>query len=344
MKILSVRHALPSRKVTNDDVLDEFRRASDRTLDKESVAVLDRQIRRYLRAAGTTVRYVLAPDEKAIDIASRAARSACDAAGVTGRDVDFLIFAGVSRGWLDPSMANVFAHELALTNATCFDVLDGCASWLRAMHVAHAYMSGGIYRCGMILNCECSLGRYADFAFTGPDDLAHRFAMFTIGEAATATLVAPDEHGDYYSTFRNFGEYHDLALLGLENIDSFLPEASHRPSAPLKFFALSSELIPTASEKAVELFHADRELSSRTFDLCFTHAASERASMQGLERMGIPRDRHVSTHPSYGNTVSASIPLGLSVAIQDERLTRGKRVLAIAGSAGITVGFAAFTF
>jgi hypothetical protein len=61
MKILTVRHAVPSRKVTNDDVLDEFRRASGRTLDHESLAVLDRQIRRYLRTAGTTVRYVLAP-------------------------------------------------------------------------------------------------------------------------------------------------------------------------------------------------------------------------------------------------------------------------------------------
>jgi hypothetical protein len=36
--------------------------------------------------------------------------------------------------------------------------------------------------------------------------------------------------------------------------------------------------------------------------------------------------------------------IGMSLALQDRRLERGSKVLAIVGSAGITVGFAAFTY
>jgi 3-oxoacyl-[acyl-carrier-protein] synthase III len=53
---------------------------------------------------------------------------------------------------------------------------------------------------------------------------------------------------------------------------------------------------------------------------------------------------YVSTHRSFGNTVSASVPLGLSVALDDGRLRRGDRVLLIVAGVGISLGFDTFTF
>jgi 3-oxoacyl-[acyl-carrier-protein] synthase III len=344
MRIQTVEHEIPSRCVTNADVLEEFRHQNAARLAPAELELLEERIQKFLALAGTQTRYILADHERAIDLACAAGERALASARLDASEVEFLIFAGVGRGWIDPSMANVFTHQLSLRNATCFDVVDGCASWLRALHVANAYLRGGVYRTGLIINCESAFRGYSDFEFDSVEDIEHRFAMFTIGEAATATVVVADETSDYYSTFRNHGEYYNLCMLGFENLQTFLPEPMDPRCQPRKFFALSRELIPMASRKALELFESDPELNRRTYDICFTHAASERASKLVVERLGIPWSRHVSTHPSYGNTVSASIPLAMSLAHADGRLVRGSKVLAIVGSAGITVGFAAFTY
>ena len=51
-------------------------------------------------------------------------------------------------------MANIFQAELGLGRATCFDVLDACASWIRSLQLAKALITAGTYRTVMILNCE----------------------------------------------------------------------------------------------------------------------------------------------------------------------------------------------
>ena len=66
--------------------------------------------------------------------------------------------------------------------------------------------------------------------------------------------------------------------------------------------------------------------------------------MSPRKRLGIPAEAYVPTHAQFGNTVSASVPLGLSIARGTGRLRRGDRVLVIVAGAGIAVGFATFTF
>jgi 3-oxoacyl-[acyl-carrier-protein] synthase III len=50
------------------------------------------------------------------------------------------------------------------------------------------------------------------------------------------------------------------------------------------------------------------------------------------------------THARYGNTVSASVPLAMSLAVDEGRLVRGAHVLVVVGSAGLTAGLASFTY
>jgi 3-oxoacyl-[acyl-carrier-protein] synthase-3 len=54
--------------------------------------------------------------------------------------------------------------------------------------------------------------------------------------------------------------------------------------------------------------------------------------------------RIVKTFADYGNTVAASIPLGLSIASKDGRLSRGDRVFVATVAAGISVVGAQFEF
>ena len=285
MRLLDVQHAVPSRVVTNDDIVARLHLANRSRLSADALARLETRVRRYLDHAGTRERFVLAEGERAIDVALAAARAALQAHPTRG---DFVVFAGVARGWLDPAMAHVFAHELGIEPASCFDVVDGCASWLRGLEVADALLRTERYQTGLIVNCECGLERYAAFELDSLDDLAHRMPMFTIGEAATATLLTNDMPGDFTFRFQSVPAHHRLAVLGLDAMPTFLRGDPDPRCEPLRFFALSHKLIPLASSKVVELFAAHPEVAARGHRLCVSHAASERASRWVLGKLGIP--------------------------------------------------------
>jgi 3-oxoacyl-[acyl-carrier-protein] synthase III len=115
------------------------------------------------------------------------------------------------------------------------------------------------------------------------------------------------------------------------------------PYAPGRFFARSSELFPIVTELIVDTWKDDPRLQAGRYDIAFGHEASERLSADITTKLGV-RSIYFPIHRRFGNTVSASIPLAMSLADEEKRLARGNRVLIIVGSAGISVGFAAFTF
>ena len=343
MQILAVQHALPSRRITNADLLRSIRMANGGHIGESELSLLERRVEQLLDIAGTVVRYALDEGEKAITLSLDAARRALHEANVSPAAVDFVIYAGVGRACIEPAMANVVQSALGLRNATCFDVLDGCTSWLRALQIADSFIGTQTYATGLIVNCECGFGQYIDHRVRHLEDLEWQFATFTISEAATATVVSSTGQGhDFYFNFKNFGEHYGLCMIPLENAAEFLgDEQTNR--APMKLFSLSRQLLATAADRIVEIFNADPKFRG-PFDVCFGHAASKRAEEGVLRRLGIPLEIYCGTHATHGNTVSAAVPLATSLALQEGRLKRGNKVLMITAAGGIAVGLARFTF
>jgi 3-oxoacyl-[acyl-carrier-protein] synthase III len=303
------------------------------------------RVARGLATAGTDVRYHLADGENAFGLVARATRAALARAGLAPGDVDLLIYSGVGRGWIEPAMMNPVQRELGLANATGFDVMDACASWLRGVHVAHTFLRAGVYRNAVVVNCEAGIFRqHSDWQFDRVEDLEHRFAAFTIGEAATATVLtneSPDD--DFYFSFKTFGEHFARCIIPLAGARDYLPGSPDPRLAAGRFFALSTELFVAVTELIVTTWKADPRLDGGRYDVAFGHEASEKLSADITKACGV-HDVYFPTHARFGNTVSASIPLAMSVAAEEGRLRRGDRVVILVGSAGISVGFATFTY
>jgi 3-oxoacyl-[acyl-carrier-protein] synthase III len=345
MRLVTVNHAVPSRTVTNDAVRDGLRESNRARFSADELALMDRRVGHLFEAAGTRTRYRVNNGERAIDFALKAGREALEGAGVSPGDVDFVIWAGVGRGWIEPSMASVVQWQLGLVNATCFDVVDACASWLRALHVAHTFLRSGTYRRGLIVNCECGFPMYDDFTLQRIEDLDHRAAAWTIGEAATATIVDDQQaDDDYYFVFRNYGDDFHLCVFPIAPFEQFWVGAPDPRYAPMRLFVQSSELLTAAARRLVDVFSLDPRLRNVTFDVGFGHEASVKVNRILAAKLGLPYQRYVSTHADFGNTVSATVPLGMSLALHDGRLKRGDRVLVLVGASGVTVGVLTFTF
>jgi 3-oxoacyl-[acyl-carrier-protein] synthase III len=345
MRFAAIEAVLPGRRLTNDEVIGDILERNAENLSASAQAMLAHAMQSLFSYAGTHVRYVRAEGETAADLTVRAGEAALRRAGLAATDIDLLIYVGVGRGFLEPATANVFQHRLGLCNATCFDVLDACASWLRAVHIARAFIRGGDYRRILILNGEFNFREYVDYRFKAVTDLRHNFAIFTIGEAATATIVeAATEDMDYYATFKTDGGLHDLCMIPLPNVAEYssvdLPEASQ----PLRFFSHSRQLFEEGVNRLVRQFQADAKLNGWMPDIAFGHAASDAANDQIAIACGGSLALLYKMHGRYGNTVSASVPLAMASAVADGRLSHGSRVMIGVASAGLSTAWARFRF
>jgi 3-oxoacyl-[acyl-carrier-protein] synthase-3 len=81
-------------------------------------------------------------------------------------------------------------------------------------------------------------------------------------------------------------------------------------------------------------------LKPSDIDWIVPHQANQRILEGTARRLGIKPERVVSTIAEHGNTSAASVPLALSVAVEDGRIKKGDLVLMEAMGGGFTWGAA----
>jgi len=345
MKILNISYALPSKRVDNEELIREVIERNRAELTPQSQVDLEARFRRFFKMSGSKFRFHRAAGEKALTLAVTAGKKALKTAGVKPEEVDLLIYAGVTRGWVEPATANLFQDELGLKSATCFDVLDACASWIRAMAVARSFLAQKIYKMVMIVNCECGFREYANFDIPKAEDLEHSFSGFTIGEAATATiLTVDDDEDDSIFSFKTWGGKHGLCKIPLPNASEFSTNGDTDNLKPLAFFTSPGELLSFTIRKLVGHFNETRDVAERVHDIVFGHSVSVASTSKTASLIGLDKNSVFETHDRFGNTVSASLPLGMAVAEEEGRLKRGMSVLLLMGSAGVSTAMASFKY
>jgi 3-oxoacyl-[acyl-carrier-protein] synthase III len=345
MKILSCSHVLPSKKVTNDELLDEITWANRARFSRRQREALRESLAAAFHRSGTKFRYHRARHETAANLTARAGRQALETSGLGPLDVDLLIFAGVGRGCLEPASANIFQDILGLTKATAFDVLDACASWIRSMAIARSFITQNTYKTVLVINSEFNFREYANFEFERIEDIKFYYPAFTIGEATTATLLTGDHNDDnFYFSFRNWGHQHDLCMIPLPNIRQYTKPKVDNGYTSLRFYADADKLVRFTMKKLMAHYREDPALNGGQYDIVYGHAASEATCTYWMKHAGISQKKLYRTHGEYGNTVSASIPLAISLSAEEKALARGMKALAVVGSAGVVTAYCSFEY
>lgn len=347
MRFLAIEYELPSRQVTNEEVVANVRAASARHLTPSELDDLEQLMGGLFESTGTRVRYHRAEGETAVDLATSAGRRALDAAGLDPLEVDLVMYVGIGRGVVEPASANIYQDTLGLRNATAFDVLDACASWVRALQLARLFLDSGTYRNIMILNAEF-VGRDTHrYELSSLDEFAHWHPSVTIGEAATATIATrSDEPDQFEADFRTWGDKRDLCFVPLPNFDGYFgkPVDVGPVVPPLQFVSYGLRLMEFGTRKLVEHYKSLPQFDEFRPDVVFGHSASDGMSGYVVDACGIDRAKVQFGHARFANTISASVPLSMSHAVKDGSLKNGDRVLLMTASAGVTTGLTKFVF
>jgi 3-oxoacyl-[acyl-carrier-protein] synthase III len=346
LRIESIALRIPSRKITNADTLAAITELNSDAPRHELSHYL-RDVKFLLERSGSDTHYLR--DREFGETAHALIRDACTealaSAGILPREIGLLIYCGVGRGFLEPASAYLVARSLGIA-CECFDVLDACMSWVRALQIAHSFFAAGVYRHILIVNGEFNVYEHGFPELLRGichQRLRYTFPAFTIGEAATATVVSASA-GSWCFRFRSQPERASLCTLPLEaHADFSAPDENLALNGVSRFVSFGHELT-CAGLEAIVNFIEETFPRREAIHWWFPHAASSEMCRRAEQRLDLDGRVLYDVFPRFGNLVSASIPAGLKLAWKDGRLERGQRIVLCPVSAGMSLALVDFTF
>jgi 3-oxoacyl-[acyl-carrier-protein] synthase III len=346
MRIDSIGAKVPSRRVTNADILQLLEEHSN-GISPIMLRTYQRMVKGLFTMAGSEIRYARdeKKNEKAGDFIIGAMKEALEKADLAAGDIDLLLYCGVGKGFLEPANAYFYAQTMGMS-CSCFDIVDACMSWIRALEIAYEFFKSGRYKHIMVLNGEFNIhhGYPDNFKIKHLRQIEYTFPTYTIGEAATATIVSPSEK-EWKFAYKSVPALADLCTIPLDGYENFV-EPTHRigKNGINNFVSYGKELFDAANRYLIPLV---KELVSDVNepDIYFPHAASDAAYLTASKNHFLAAGKmFAKVFPSYGNIVSASIPMGMYMALDEGALKRGHKVVFCPASAGMVYGVVRFVY
>ena len=308
-----VGHYLPDRIVPNA----EF----EKTLDTTDEWITSR--------SGIERRHFAAPGQTTSDLAARAAMAALKMAGLTGNDVDAIILATSTADLTFPSAATMVQHAIANTKGYAFDIQAVCAGFTFALSNANALIVSGQANRVMVIGAE---------TFSRILDWTDRGTCVLFGDGAGAVLLeaqdgngTTDDRGILSTDLNSDGAYRDLLY-----VDGGI---SKQTTGVLRMEG--QEVFRHAVEKLAETAHTALDkvgLTADDVDWVVPHQANIRIIKSTARKLGVGMDRVIVTVQDHGNTSAASIPLAISVGVQNGQIKKGDLLVTEAIGGGLAWG------
>ncbi len=315
--ILGTGHYLPERVVTNAEL-------------EQSLDTTDAWIR---TRTGIRERRVAAPGQATSDLALPAARTALERAGIAAAELDLILVATVTPDHAFPSTACLLQDRLGATRAAAADVGAACTGFLYGVAMAEGLIRVGAVRYALVVGAEV-LSKILNWN--------DRSTAILLGDGAGAVVLGPVEEGFGVRSTYLGADGSKGPLVCLPAGGSRQPTSSETLAAGLHAFQQNGrEVYKFATQimgDAADVALSRAGLTPADVTLLVPHQANYRIIEAAARRFDFPLDRVWVNIDRYGNTSAASIPIGLSEAVQAGRLQRGAVVLAVAFGSGLTWG------
>lgn len=324
----SIAHYLPGPPVKTEDI---NRRIFETTGFELTNGLIE-------RLTGVRARHYRGADEQCSDLAVEATRKAIDRAGVSVEDVDLLVFASCTQDLIEPATANIIQEKLGCHRAQVLDVKNACNSFLNGLDVADSHIRAGKSHCAVVTAGE-TLSLSIDWQIRSTDDLKSRLASLTLGDAGAACVLtavpADSERGIMATGFRSYGEKWRLAtVMAGGSMHQFDPKHAFFRSESGELRSAALDLIPGVVSEVLDSVGWDPS----EIEVGCGHQVTEEIVQGVRDLCGIQAGREMVTVTDCGNTAAASVPLCLSRAYDEGKLSPGTKILLVGGAAGFSVG------
>ncbi len=340
-KIAGLGYYVPKNIYTNND-LTKFMDTSDEWIqDRTGI-----KERRYAdRLTDTTT-----------SMGVEASKIAIERAGITAKDVDFIIFATLSPDYYFPGCGVLLQREMGMGEIGALDIRNQCSGFIYALSIADQFVKTGMYKNILVVGSE-KQSFALDYSTRG------RSVSVIFGDGAGAAIIQPTTqegkgilsthlHSDgadaeklamYYPgasggmSLENKPDWPNQELGGMFMTPEMLEDGTVFPVMDGQ--AVFKKAVVKFPEVIIEAL-TKNNLKSSDIDLLVPHQANLRISQYIQKTLGLSDDQVFNNIQKYGNTTAASVPIALCEAWENGKIKEGDLICLAAFGAGFTWGSA----
>jgi 3-oxoacyl-[acyl-carrier-protein] synthase-3 len=342
---------LPQRIMTNDDLAALLLANRQQLLDQGRILTPE-QAQQFETSdvwiqerTGIRERRIADPTEATSDLATKAGLAALQHSGLNKAGVQFIVMATVSHDFpYSPPTGALVQTKMGLMPGTAiFDLSAACSSFIHALALGYSMIRSNLYQRGLVIG--------ADKMSTTVNWFNRDFSIL-LGDAGGAMVLEQTDLTDDTTFF--LGADGNLANLIIApaggSKQPLTPELIADPlNQPQKLWMDGKQVFKKMVIMVPKIMHQALDKAGKTLadvDLLVFHQANLRiieAVTERLQQQGLRPNAVVYNNiQRVGNTTSASIPLCLAEAYQQDLLTQGMTVMAVVFGGGMTWGTSIF--
>ena len=290
---------------------------------------------------GIKTRRVASDNQYSSDMAALAALNLFKRYLIKPSEIDLLVFASASQDLAEPATGNI-VQEMIGTSCPIFDIKNACNSFLNGLEVSEALIHCGKYKRVLVVTGETP-SKCIKYSLIDREDLRLSFSGFTFGDGGAAVLLeqSDDNQGFTYDKFQTVSKYWEIGTLASggtrhprgDEHTYFRGDGSKIKDA---FIELGPNLIRNALKRT--------ETSFADYKKVFVHQVSVSYLHAFIEQTGFPIESVATTIENLGNLAAASMPIALSLAIENDELNSGDKIMFVGLAGGISLGVFCYQF
>lgn len=325
VKISGTGVAVPERVLTNDDLS----------------AMLGENINEFVENnLGIKERRVLADDESAADIASKAAENALQNAGISAEDLDLIIVATDTPEYLSPGTSVVVQHRIGAKNAGTFDTNCACAGFVTALDTATKYIIADKNYQKVLVIGVYAMTKFLDWTEKKTATIFADGAGAVVLQAINIDETDKKHQGVLASKLEAMGEYHDF--LGIFAGGSKTPiTAEILENGYYNKVRFAKRTPPEINfegwQKIVKELLERVGLTLDDVNLFLWTQVNLTTIKDVMNALDQPMSKTHTIMEKWGYTGSACIPMVLHDAIEQGKLRRGDLIVFCASGGGINM-------
>jgi 3-oxoacyl-[acyl-carrier-protein] synthase-3 len=283
-----------------------------------------------VQRTGIRERHIAAADELTSDIALAASRAALKAARLDPQAIDLIILATSTPDNTFPATAVSVQAGLGITGGAAFDLQAVCSGFVFGLATADGLLKTGAFKRALVIGAE---------VFSRIIDWNDRATCVLFGDGAGAVVLeatpqpgSREDRGLLTAHLRSDGRH--KYKLYVDGGPSATGTVGHVRMEGREVFRHAVAMITDVVDAAF----AATGYTAADIDWFVPHQANKRIIDGSASKLGIAPEKVVTTVERHANTSAASIPLALSVAVNDGRIKAGDLILMEAMGGGFTWG------
>ncbi len=343
-EVIGTGHHVPGEPVTNEDL--------SRVMDTSDEWIFQR--------SGIRQRHFAPEGVGASDLGLEASKRAIEAAGISAKEIDYILFATMTPDYIFPGSGALLGAKLGIEGVPALDIRQQCAAMIFGLQMINGLIKTGAAKTILFVGAEAHAGfmPWEDWAALDPKNKRavspearakanrHRALAVLFGDGAGALLFRATDR--------------DAGLRGLKiHSDGrfakslYVPGGGFRTRPYWKPDMYEEEAyIPRMDGKELFKFavtklpRTARDLAQEEnvtldqIDWFLAHQANQRINEYVRGQLGVPSEKMPMNIDRFGNTSAGTLPILIDEQTRAGKLKRGELNMFLALGAGIHWGCA----